>query len=106
MTPSSVPWNVNLIPASAPHRRLRREARKRPRSHVAGGVPQLALDPEKLVVLGDTVAPGGSTGLDLAGSPGHREVGDGGVLRLAGTMADHSRVPAPDGQPDGLGRLG
>ena len=52
------------------------------RSGVVCRVAELLLDAEHLVVLGDPVAAGGTTGLDLARTEGHGEVGDGGVLRF------------------------
>src|SRR4051812_15698130 len=50
---------------------------------------QLLLDPEQLVVLGDPVGARGAAGLDLAAVGGHGDVGDGGVLGLAGAVAEH-----------------
>src|SRR5947209_15731397 len=87
MIPSSVPWKVSRIRGSAPvagRRAEPAEARERARACEAGRLPQLPLDPQELVVLGDPVAARGGTGFDLARFPSHGEVRDGGVLGLAG----------------------
>ena len=47
------------------------------------------LDTEESVVLGNTLAARRSTSLDLAGAEGDDEVGDEGVLGLAGTVRNH-----------------
>src|SRR5438876_2601803 len=51
-----------------------------PATGVSGGLAQLLLDPQKLVVFRRSLAPGKGAGLDLARIGGNREVGDGGVL--------------------------
>lgn len=48
-----------------------------------------ALDTEELVVLRDTLAPCGSTRLDLADTERDDEVGNDGVLGLTATVGDH-----------------
>src|SRR5690606_27018392 len=53
---------------------------------------ELVLDPQELVVLGDAVAAGGRTGLDLPAVGGDGEVGDGRVLRLAGAVRHDAGV--------------
>src|SRR5690606_1880077 len=66
------------------------QARERGGAGVAGAVAEQLLDPQQLVVLRDPVAAGGGPGLDLPGVGGHGQVGDGGVLGLAGAVADHA----------------
>src|SRR5262249_42159613 len=73
---------------------------------VAGGVLQVFLDPQQLVVLGDAVGPAGRAGLDLARVGRHGQVGDGHVLRLAAAVADDRGVAVPAGQLGGVERLG
>jgi hypothetical protein len=58
---------------------------------------ELALDVEQAVVLADPVRPAQRARLDLTAARAHREVGDGGVLGLAGAVRDH-------GGPAGLAR--
>ena len=52
-----------------------------------GGLAELFFDAQELVVLGDAVGAAGGAGLDLAGVGGHGDVGDDGVLGLAGAVA-------------------
>ena len=59
---------------------------------VARRGPQLLLDADELVVLGQAVGAAERAGLDLPAVGGDREVGDGGVLRLAGAVAHHRLV--------------
>src|SRR5207244_7015251 len=109
MIPSSVPWKVSRIPGSAlvAGRRMGpAETREGARTREAGRLPQLPLDPQELVVLGDAVAARGGAGFDLARFPSDREVRDGGVLGLAGAVADDRRVAAAEREPHGLRRLG
>ena len=53
---------------------------------VDGAVAQLLLDAQQLVVLRHTLGTAGRAGLDLAGVQGHGQIGDGGVLGLAGAV--------------------
>src|SRR5215208_408688 len=53
---------------------------------------QFFLDTQKLVVLGDPVGTRQRAGLDLPAIGGDREIGNGGVLGLTGTMRHHSSV--------------
>ena len=53
---------------------------------VNGAVAQLLLDAQQLVVLRHTLGAAGCAGLDLAGVQGHGQIGDGGVLGLAGAV--------------------
>ena len=53
---------------------------------VQGSITEVVLDAEQLVVLGDTLAAGRGTGLNLAGVGGHREVSNRRVLGLAGAV--------------------
>src|SRR5690606_17987254 len=59
---------------------------------VLRGRAQLLLDAQQLVVLGDAVAAAQRAGLDLGGGGGHCDVGDRGVLGLAGTVRHDRRV--------------
>ena len=71
-----------------------------------GGLAELFLDAEELVVLGDAVGAAGRAGLDLAGAGGDREVGDEGVFGLAGAVADDGGVAVAAAELDGLEGLG
>src|SRR5450631_299405 len=70
------------------------EARKSAGASIACSVVQLFLDTQQLVVLGHPLGPSRSTALDLATVGCHREVGDGRVLGLAGTVTHHAGVPS------------
>src|SRR4051812_612292 len=63
------------------------------RKHRAAGVaraqPELCLDAQQAVVLGDAFAACRSAGLDLAAAQGDGEVRDGGVFGLATAVAHH-----------------
>ena len=56
--------------------------------------------------LADAVGAAGGAGLDLAGVQGHGEVGDGGVLGLAGAVGDDGGVARAVGHLDGVQGLG
>lgn len=56
------------------------------------GVAQHLLDPEELVVFGDTVGPGSGSGLDLAGVESDDDIGYGSVFGLAASVGYHCRV--------------
>src|SRR5206468_3143672 len=71
---------------------LRALLEKRVQTWEPGGVAQLLLDPQQPVVLGDAIGARGGAGLDLAGTGGDSEVGDGGVLGLARAVGDHRGV--------------
>ena len=58
------------------------------RAEVGCRAPELLLDPQQLVVLGDAVRASGRARLDLAAVGRHREIGDGRVLGLAGAVGD------------------
>src|ERR1700710_3069836 len=73
---------------------------------VARGVVEFVLDTQQLVVLGGAVGAGRSTGLDLPAVHGHGEVGDRGVLGLAGAVAHHAAVTVAVGEGDRVQRLG
>ena len=73
---------------------------------VARGVAERLLDTQQLVVLGDALATGGRTGLDLAAADRDREVGDRGVLGLAAAVAHHRAVAAVVRQRHRVERLG
>src|SRR5512137_104148 len=53
---------------------------------VFGLVAQFRLDLQQTVVLGDAVGTAQRTGLDLAGTSGHREIGNGRILGFAGAV--------------------
>src|SRR5690606_7480757 len=59
---------------------------------VASDVTEGLLDAQQLVVLRDTLGAGGRAGLDLSAADGDGEIGDGGVLGLAGPVAPHRLV--------------
>ncbi len=63
-----------------------RPALRRSDAGVNGAAAQLLLDAQQLVVLGHALGAAGGTGLDLAGVQGHGQVGNGGVLGLAGAV--------------------
>ena len=91
---------VSVISSLKSHRAPISERQKRAtRKHV--------LNAEKLVVLGHTLATGRCTSLDLAGTKGDDEVGDDGVLGLAGTVRDHDTpaVRLRELGTEGLGEL-
>src|SRR3954451_22812827 len=73
---------------------------------VPGGVVELLLDAQQLVVLRDPLGAGGGTGLDLAAVRGDGEVGDGGVLGLAGAVAHHAAEAGAVREVDGVEGLG
>ena len=67
---------------------------------------ELLLDAQELVVLGGTVGSRQGAGFDLAAIGGDREIGDGGVLGLAGTVRHHRGVAGLVGHFHGGQRLG
>ena len=73
---------------------------------VGGGLAEIGFDAQQLVVLGDTVGPGGGAGLDLAAVRRHGEIGDRGVLGLATTVAHHRRIAVAGGELDRVEGLG
>ena len=75
------------------------------RSEVRGGSPELLLDAQELVVLGDPVAAGRRTRLDLPAVRGDGEVGDGDVLGLTRPVGHHRRVAVAAGERDRVQRL-
>src|SRR4051794_13547261 len=85
---ATTPWSDNRVLGRA-------VTRERARSGVPGGVTELLLDAQELVVLGDPVRAGRRAGLDLATADGHGQVGDRGVLRLARPVAHHRLEPGP-----------
>src|SRR3954468_3327661 len=82
------------------------EAREGGGAGVPRRVVQLLLDAQQLVVLGDALAAGRGTGLDLTAVDRDGEVGDRGVLGLAGTVAHHRAVAGPVRQVDRVQGLG
>src|SRR6476660_2415731 len=82
------------------------EAREGGSTGVAGGVVELLLDAQQLVVLGDALGARGGAGLDLAAVGGDGEVGDGDVLGLPRAVAHHAAVAVAVGQVDRVEGLG
>ena len=73
---------------------------------VLGVSSELLLDAEELVVLGEPLGATGSAGLDLSGGESDDEIGDEGVLGLAGAMTHHDAPSVGAGEVaggDGLG---
>ena len=75
-------------------------------ARVDGGVAELLLDAQQLVVLRDAVGARRRTGLDLAGAGRDGQVGDRRVLRLAGAVRDDARVTVRARELDRVERLG
>src|SRR5262249_49859400 len=67
---------------------------------------ELLLDAQELVVFGGAIGPRKGAGFDLAAIGGDREVGDGGVLGLAGTVRHHRGIAGLVGHLDSGQRLG
>src|SRR5579883_490125 len=67
---------------------------------------ELLLDAQQLVVFRGAVGARERSGLDLPAIGGDREIGDGGVFRLAGAMRHHGSVAGLVGHLDGRERLG
>src|SRR6266540_6857700 len=108
MPAGDAPWNRRPRRSSL-HllvRSLGRQAAEGLAPRVSRGLPELLLDPKELVVFGGALPPRWSAGLDLPGIRGHGEIGDGGVLGLAGAMTDHHTVRVLLGQPHHVERLG
>jgi hypothetical protein len=68
---------------------------------IGGGIAEIFLDPQQLVVLGDTVGTGQRTGLDLAGIEANGDIGDGAVFGFTGAMRDHRGVASALGHFNG-----
>src|ERR1700704_5954919 len=75
-------------------------------ARVARRVAEVFLDPQQLVVLGVAVGARQRAGLDLQRVGTDRDVGDGGVLGLAGAVRDHGAVAGTLGELDRRERLG
>src|ERR1039457_4144798 len=84
-------------PGPVHERRLPGEARPRTEG---------LLDPQQPVVLRDPLAPASGTGLEMSGTDGDGEIGERGVLRLAGTMRHEDAVARAPGHRDRLERFG
>src|SRR5262249_60353559 len=72
---------------------------------IARLIAELFLDAEQLVVFGQPIRAGERARLDLAGVGGDRNVGNGGIRRLAGAMGDDGPVAGALGELDGVERL-
>src|ERR1700678_4429648 len=72
---------------------------------IAGRGAKRLLDADQLVVFGVALAARQAAGLDLAAVGGDREVGDRGVLGLAGAVAYHSTVACAMGDLHHLQRF-
>ena len=79
---------------------------KRPKSRVLRSAAKLFLDAEQLVVLGNALTAAGGTGLDLAGVQRNGQVGNGGVLGLAGAVGRNGGVTGLVRHLDGFQGLG
>ena len=55
--------------------------------------PELLLDAQELVILGDALRAAGRSGLDLTGIERNRQIRNGGVLRFSGTMGRDGGIP-------------
>ena len=53
---------------------------------------QVFFNTEKLVILGHSFCPSGSTGLNLAGIESHGYISNGGIRSFAGAMGNHGSV--------------
>ncbi|MPM30051.1 hypothetical protein SDC9_76593 [bioreactor metagenome] len=100
------PWSATPSSVADQVRKSRGETREGAAARVLGGLVQLLLDAQQLVVLGDTVGTGRSAGLDLATAAGDREVGDGDVLGLTGTVRHHRPETVAVREVDGVQGLG
>src|SRR5262245_47628358 len=98
ITPRTLARGVAL-PASAAGARERGPAR------VDGLAAELFLDPQKLVVLRDAIAPRGCAGLDLADAGRDGQIRDRRVLGLAGAVRHDRCIPALARELDRLERL-
>ena len=82
-----------------------RRSRGDPLAHltaVDGVVTQFLSDSEELIVLRDPICAAKRSGLNLSRVRRDGDVGDGGVFRFAGTMADHGGVPVFGREPNGV----
>src|ERR1700683_5105258 len=70
-----------------------RQARESARTRVAGGIAEQFLDPQQLVVLRYPLTACGRAGLDLPAVGRDVQVGDRGVIGLAGAVADYTAEP-------------
>ena len=75
-------------------------------AEVLGLVAEALFDAHKLVVFADAVGTAGGAGLDEAGVESDDEVGNGGVLSLAGTVGDDGGVTIAGGKVDSVDGLG
>ena len=89
------PWNSpssssGAVSGERPSASLTAHKRQRARAArpaVGGGLAEVGLDAQQLVVLGHAVRAGRGAGLDLPAVRRHGEVGDRGVLGLAAAVA-------------------
>ena len=104
------PFSGGFTASPPPHRRtaergrcgLLLETRERGTAGVDRGVAELLLDAQQAVVLGHALGTGRGAGLDLAAVQGDGQVGNGGVLGLAGAVGHHRLVAVVVRQGDGL----
>ena len=98
-----------MFPAQTPfiqkRDRLLFDGEERVLAEILRDLVQLLLDAEQLIVLRNAVGAAGSTSLDLAGVQRDGDVGNGGILGLAGTMGDNSGVTGAVRHLDGVERL-
>src|SRR5688572_28488894 len=92
-------WSSALSPLRSALWSQRRFEDRFPREE--GRVAQFFFNAQELVVLGHAVAARGRSGLDLARVRGHGQVGDRGVLGLAGAVRDDGAVAGAFAHLDG-----
>ncbi len=67
---------------------------------------QAVLNAEQAVIFAHSLTAGRGTGLDLPGTGGHSQIGNGGILGLTAAMGDDSAVARRSGDLHGLHGLG
>src|SRR5262245_33621618 len=98
---------MRLLASSARGSRSGRcRAWKRFPAGIVGGVAELFLDAQELVVLRDAVRSGRRPGLDLADAGRDGKIRDGGVLRFARSVRHDAAVSPRASKLDRLERLG
>lgn len=73
---------------------------------ITGGFAQILFNAEQLVVLRHALTAAGGTGFDLAGIHRNRQIGNGGILRLAGTVRHNGGITRAVGHLNGVQGFG